>query len=240
MYGIIGYPLLSTFSPGYFKEKFRQLHIDDTYEKFPLEKVEDLKELLKQHSMKGMNVTIPYKQEIIPLLDALDETARAIGAVNTIQFKAGHLIGYNTDAIGFHDSLKPLLKEHHTSALILGTGGASKAVGYVLKQLHIPFQYVSRTSKGNVLAYSHLDEAAIAKHMLIINTTPLGMKPYEGLFPDIPYYSIGTRHLLYDLIYTPPETPFLIKGKAQGATIKNGYEMLIGQAEASWKIWNEA
>ncbi|KAA5537296.1 shikimate dehydrogenase [Taibaiella lutea] len=239
MYGIIGYPLLTTFSPGYFQEKFRQLDIDETYHKFPLKKIDDLKELLKLHpSLKGLNVTIPYKQTVIPFLNALDNTAKQIGAVNTIQFKEGKLIGHNTDTIGFYNSLKPLLDKHHDKALILGTGGASKAVAYALQKLEIQFQFVSREKKEGQLIYADLDNDVIKSHRLIINTTPLGMKPFEGMSPEMPYAAIDSEHLLYDLIYSPAETPFLQQGKIRGATIKNGYEMLIAQAEAAWKIWN--
>jgi shikimate dehydrogenase len=240
MYGIIGYPLLTTFSPGYFKEKFRQLGLDETYDKFPLEKIDDLKEVLKRHPLlKGLNVTIPYKQAVIPFLNGLDDTAKQIGAVNTIKIEKGKLIGYNTDTIGFYNSLKSLLQQQHNQALILGTGGASKAVAYALQQLEIPFQFVSREKKDGQLSYSDLTDAIVASHKLIINTTPLGMKPFEGIYPDIPYSAIDTEHLLYDLIYSPEETPFLKQGKERSASIKNGYEMLTGQAEAAWKIWNE-
>jgi len=241
MYGIIGYPLLTTFSPGYFQEKFRQSGIDETYQKFPLEKIEDLKALMKQQpGLKGLNVTIPYKEAVMPFLDALDDTAKQIGAVNTIKINNGKLTGYNTDVIGFYNSLKPLLQRQHEQALILGTGGASKAVAYALRELNIPFQFVSRNKKEGQLTYSDLDDGIIEAHKLIINTTPLGMKPDESTFPLIPYTAITGAHLLYDLIYAPPETLFLQKGKDRGAGIKNGYEMLTGQAEAAWKIWNEA
>jgi len=238
MYGIIGYPLLTTFSPDYFRKKFELLGIDDTYEKFPLEHIESLKDVLQKHpSLRGLNVTIPYKTAVISLLDVLDDTAKRIGAVNTIKISNGKLTGYNTDTIGFYNSLKPLLQQHHTSALLLGTGGAAKAVAYALDQLKISFQYVSRTKMEGHLSYSDLNESIIASHKLIINTTPLGMKPYEGSMPPIPYAAIDTTHLLYDLIYDPAETPFLIQGKIKGASIKNGYDMLIGQAEAAWNIW---
>jgi shikimate dehydrogenase len=239
MYGIIGYPLLTTFSPDYFKEKFARLNIDATYEKFPLEKIDSFIALIQSNpSLQGLNVTIPHKENVIPFLDALDDTAQKIGAVNTIQFKEGKLIGYNTDTIGFKNSLKPLLKQHHSKALILGTGGSSKAVAYALQELGISYQYVSRKKKDDQLVYSGLNAAIINDHKLIINTTPLGMKPYDSLFPEIPYEYIGKEHLLYDLIYHPAETPFLQKGKASGAAIKNGAEMLIEQAEAAWRIWD--
>lgn len=241
MYGIIGYPLLTTFSPGYFQEKFKQLGIDETYHKFPLEQIDDLIELIKLHpALKGLNVTIPYKQAVIPFLSELDDTSKQIDAVNTIKIIDGKLIGYNTDVIGFYNSIKPLLQKQHNKALVLGTGGASKAVVYALQELKIPFQFVSREEKEGQLIYSDLNAAIIEAHKLIINTTPLGMKPFEDMCPDIPYVAIGSEHLLYDLIYAPEETLFLQKGKENSASIKNGYEMLIGQAEAAWEIWNEA
>lgn len=240
MYGIIGYPLLQTFSPGYFNKKFEAQGIPDTYLKFPLDKIEDLKQVLKEHpDLKGMNVTIPYKQEVIALLDELDDTARQIGAVNTIAILNGKLKGYNTDTIGFLNSLKPLLKPQHTKALILGTGGASKAVAYALEKLNISYRLVSRDIKGVHLSYDDLNEAIMEEHKLIINTTPLGMVPNENLCPDIPHTFISAAHLLYDLIYYPEETLFLRKGKESGAQVKNGYEMLIGQAEAAWEIWQQ-
>lgn len=239
MYGIIGYPLLTTFSPGYFQEKFRQSGVGETYEKFPLMQIEDFKNILQSHpALKGLNVTIPYKQAVIPFLDALDDTAKQVGAVNTIKIIDRKLIGYNTDTIGFYNSLKPLLEKHHNKALILGTGGASKAVAYALQQLNIPYQFVSRKKDKAQLSYTDLTKDIVRSYKLIINTTPLGMKPFEGMLPEIPYDVVGGQHLLFDLIYSPPETPFLAQGKANGAAIKNGYEMLIGQAEAAWTIWN--
>jgi shikimate dehydrogenase len=240
MYGIIGYPLLQTFSPGYFNKKFEEQGIHDTYEKFPLNKIDGLKQVLERHpNLKGMNVTIPYKQAVIALLDELDDTAQQIGAVNTISIKNGRLKGYNTDTIGFTNSLKPLLKPRHNKALILGTGGASKAVAYALKKLNISYQFVSRNKIEGQLSYTDLNKTIIEDHKLIINTTPLGMVPHENALPDIPYAFLSAEHLLYDLIYHPEETLFLKKGKEYGATIKNGYEMLIGQAEAAWEIWQQ-
>jgi len=240
MYGIIGYPLLTTFSPDYFREKFRALQLDDTYEKFPLEKIGDLVPLLERYpGLKGLNVTLPYKQTVIPFLHELDDTARKIGAVNTIHIGSDRrLTGYNTDVTGFRNSLMPLLQPHHNQALILGTGGASKAVAYALQQLRLPFRLVSRADGPGSLSYSELSPGLIGEYTLIINTTPLGMRPYEGMAPELPYEALGSRHLLYDLVYTPPETPFLREGKMRGAAIKNGYDMLTGQAEASWEIWS--
>lgn len=239
MYGIIGYPLLQTFSPGYFNQKFEQLGLPLTYRKFPLAHISELKPLLvREPALQGLNVTIPHKETVIPLLDELDDTARVIGAVNTIRIREGRLKGFNTDTIGFTESLKPLLQPWHTHALVLGTGGASKAVAYSLRRLGIAFTLVSRSTAAGQLTYAEVDKTAMEQHLLIINTTPLGMAPDTGDCPGISYEHIGGRHLLYDLIYNPAETLFLQKGKAQGAQIKNGYEMLIAQAEAAWTIWN--
>jgi shikimate dehydrogenase len=238
MYGIIGYPLLQTFSPGYFNKKFEEEGIHDTYQKFPLDRIDDLRHVLKSHpDLKGLNVTIPYKQAVIALLDELDDTAQQIGAVNTISIKNGKLKGYNTDTIGFINSLKPLLKPQHNKALILGTGGASKAVAYALKNLGISYRFVSRNKEEGQFIYEDLNDEIIKEHKLIINTTPLGMVPQEEECPGIPYEALTAEHLLYDLIYHPEETVFLQKGKAKGTQIKNGYDMLIGQAEAAWEIW---
>lgn len=237
MYGIIGYPLSHSFSPGYFREKFRQLGIDATYDAFPLAAITGLPALLEQHAgLQGLNVTIPYKQSVMAYLDELDATAEAVGAVNCIRIRDGKLKGFNTDTIGFANSLKPLLGKEHNHALILGTGGAAKAVVYALQQLGITYKLVSRT--GGDLRYEDLNRELIESHQLIINTTPLGMYPAVDQAPDLPYSLLGPGHLLYDLVYNPEETLFLQRGKAQGAVIKNGYDMLIGQAEAGWAIWN--
>lgn len=240
MYGIIGFPLLQTFSPGYFQAKFEALGLEEQYLKFPLNHIGELKDILQQHpDLRGLNVTMPYKQQVMPLLDELDDTARAIGAVNTIAVSNGRLKGYNTDVTGFLHSLKPLLAPQHQQALILGTGGASKAVAYALDKLGIAFAFVSRNRHHAKYTYTDLDEALIRSHRLIINTTPLGMTPEEDRFSDIPYAFLSSEHLLYDLIYHPEKTRFLQKGEAQGAQIKNGYDMLIGQAEAAWDIWQQ-
>lgn len=239
MYGIIGYPLLQTFSPGYFNRKFASLGIAETYEKFPLASVGELPGLLAaQPALKGLNVTMPYKQSVMPYLDELDDTARKIGAVNTILVRNGRLKGFNTDTTGFTNSLKPLLPADPLQALVLGTGGASRAVVYSLEQLDIPYVLVSRQPAPGQLSYTDLDQATMAAHWLIVNTTPLGMTPQTEACPDIPYHYLGQEHLLYDLIYHPEETLFLQRGKAQQARIKNGYDMLTGQAEAAWAIWN--
>jgi len=190
----------------------------------------------------GLNVTVPHKQKIIPYLDALDQTARSIGAVNTIFFcRKGDklsLLGYNTDGPGFERSLKEQLQPHHTDALVLGTGGSSKAVEFVLKKLEIDYKMVSRSRGESILAYDQLDRSTVENHTLIINTTPLGMHPNVDNCPDIPYEAITPQHLLFDLIYNPDQTRFLSLGKEQGANIVNGADMLVYQAEASWEIWN--
>jgi len=239
-YGLIGYPILQSFSPGYFNEKFRREGIDAEYSTFPLETIDAFPELLKANpGLCGMNVTIPYKTAVIPFLDALSDDVQEMGAVNCILLKDGKRIGYNTDWVGFHDSLKPLLKSHHKQALILGSGGAAKAVAYALRKLGITYKVVTRgPADGPMLRYSSITPAVLQQYTLIINTTPLGMAPNEGRAPELPYEALTDQHLLYDVIYNPAETKFLQLGKAQGATIKNGIDMLHLQAEGSWKIWN--
>lgn len=238
-YGLIGYPLTHSFSPGWFAKKFATLGIDATYTTFPLTGVEEITTLLKTvPDIKGLNVTIPHKESIIPYLDELDDTAQKIGAVNCIAFDNGKSKGYNTDAAGFKNSLVPLLKHHHTKALVLGTGGASHAVTYVLDVLSIAYKKVSRTATEDTITYDALNNDIVREHTLIINTTPLGMYPHTDAYPPLPYEAISSQHLLYDLIYNPEETRFLTLGKQAGATIKNGMEMLELQAEESWRIWS--
>lgn len=240
-YGIIGYPLSHSFSPAYFKKKFASLNIDSTYEAFPINAISELPDLLYTHpSLCGFNVTTPYKEAVMPYLDEIDPVAAEINAVNCVAIKNGKKKGYNTDALGFEQSLVPLLKHQHTHALILGTGGSSKAVAYALTQLGIFYKKVSRNKKSDCFTYDDLSLEVMAAYKLIINTTPLGMYPNIEAIPPIPYYSIGDQHLLYDLIYNPEETKFLAQGKALGATTKNGFEMLQLQAEASWDIWCQA
>lgn len=239
LFGLIGYPLSHSFSPEYFGKKFAREGIGAVYQAFPLESITHFQKLITDHkSLHGLNVTIPYKQAIIPYLDKLDGAAEAVGAVNCIDIRDGKAKGYNTDITGFQRSLEPLLQAHHNKALILGTGGASLAVAYVLEQLRIPYTKVSRHRSAGILAYEDIDEATISGHPLIINTTPLGMYPEVHTAPALPYTAINPSHMLYDLIYNPTETRFLKLGKEQGATIKNGYEMLVLQADASWDIWN--
>ena len=241
-YGLIGKSLKHSFSKDYFTSKFEKLHIDANYSLCELANIEEIKDVFSKQ-WQGLNVTIPYKEQIIPFLNEVDDLATQIGAVNTIQFskKEGQtfLKGFNTDVIGFETTLKPLLQTHHTRALVLGTGGASKAVTYVLTQLNIPYVYVSREAGLNKLGYDELTSEIISTHTLIINTTPLGMFPDLESYPNIPYNAISEKHLLYDLVYNPVKTQFLLQGEARGATIKNGLEMLMNQAEAAYIIWNQ-
>lgn len=244
LFGLIGYPLGHSFSLPYFTKKFAELKIDAEYRNFPLERIGDFKELVKgEPGLVGLNVTIPYKQEVIPYLDALDPVARSVGAVNTIFFcrKQGRLslLGYNSDVSGFERSLKEHLKDHHKQALVLGTGGSSKAVEFVLTRLGIDYRMVSRSRGELKLAYDELDASIVESHKLIINTTPLGMYPNADTCPPIPYEALGSGHLLFDLVYNPEVTRFLSMGKQQDADIVNGSDMLVYQAEASWEIWNK-
>jgi len=242
--GLIGYPLSHSFSVKYFKEKFSREGISEfEYRNYPIPTVQELKPLIEEkEDLIGLNVTIPHKEAVMPLLDEIDPEAAEIGAVNTIWIKRSsgkiHLKGYNSDAYGFRESLIPLLGASHQNALVLGTGGASKAVTYVLGQLGIAYQYVSRDPAGDQLHYLDLCYAIIKRHTLIINTTPLGTYPDTSAFPNIPYDLITSDHILYDLVYNPPETEFLRLGKQKGASVMNGHEMLILQAEKSWEIWN--
>lgn len=239
-YGLIGYPLTHSFSPSYFNNKFQHEGVDAVYHSFAIPDIEHFTTLLQTHPhLSGLNVTIPYKQSVISYLNELDTVAEVIGAVNCIAITNGNTKGYNTDVIGFEQSLLPLLQPHHTHALVLGTGGASKAVRYVLHKLDIAYQMVSRTKGPANLTYHDLTDELIAAHPIIINTTPQGMYPYVDKAPLIPFTSVGSGHLLYDLIYNPEETLFLRTGKIQGAQTRNGLEMLHLQAEAAWRIWNQ-
>lgn len=242
-YGLIGFPLVHSFSKKYFTEKFENEIIDAEYELYELDDIAKFKDLISKIEICGLNVTIPYKEKVIPYLDELDETASKIAAVNVIQFKRknGSLIlkGYNSDAIGFETSINPFLLPHHTKALILGTGGASKAIVYVLQKLGVDFTFVSRYKRQDCFTYSELNKDITEEHKLIINASPVGTFPHSDECPDIPYQYISSEHLLFDVVYNPSETLFLKKGKAQGANILNGEGMLIGQAVAAWHIWNE-
>ena len=240
-FALVGRNISYSFSRRYFAEKFAKEQIANCeYINFDISTIEELPTLIRSTpTLAGMNVTIPYKEAVLPLLDQQSEALSAIKACNTIKIlPSGKLKGDNTDYIGFRDSLVPYLQPHHNSALILGTGGASKAVAFALSQLGIPFQLVSRESSATAISYDELTKELIESHSLIINTTPLGTFPKTEAFPAIPYQWITSRHLLYDLIYNPERTAFLCKGAAQGATILNGYPMLVLQAEAAWKIWN--
>lgn len=238
-YGIIGKSLSHSFSPKYFNNKFDALGLDARFCTFEIPHIESFTEILATHpALAGLCVTIPYKESIMRYLDEVDAPALKIGAVNCIRFVNGKLKGYNTDIEGFTESLKPLLPEAPVQALVLGSGGASKAVRAGLEQLGIPYTLVSRSAAAGAIGYADLDEEIIAAHRLIINTTPLGTYPDIAACPDIPYQHLSDLHLLYDLVYNPSETLFLQKGKAKGAAIKNGLEMLELQAEANWRLWN--
>lgn len=238
-FGLLGFPLAHSFSPKYFKAKFKELELDDhVYHAIPIASVDGFKYLPKEN-LAGLNVTVPYKESILQYMDEIVAEAKDIQAVNTIVFKEGRLIGYNTDAYGFEQSLVPLLdSEKKYSALILGSGGASKAVRYVLHLLGIDFKIVSRYPKDGAISYRSVDAEVISKHHLIINTTPLGMAPRYKEKPNLPYQAISSDHILFDLVYNPEKTLFLKLGEEQGASIKNGLEMLELQAEKSWEIWN--
>jgi shikimate dehydrogenase len=242
-YGLIGKNLSYSFSKKYFTEKFKNLGLNNySYENFDLQTIEEFPSMLESviDQIQGFNVTIPYKQEIIEYLDEIDEEANSIGAVNTIKIsKEGKLKGYNTDIYGFEHSLKPLLRSHVKNALILGTGGASKAIAFVLEKNNIQFNFVSRIpTKPRTISYDDLTGTIITEHHLIINCTPIGTFPKIESSPEIPYEFMGHKHLLYDLVYNPEVSTFLNKGKARGTNIKNGEEMLRLQADRSWEIWN--
>lgn len=240
LFGLIGMPLTQSFSKNFFTEKFEREHISDAqYELFPLENISALEELLAERAdLRGLNVTIPYKEQVLPFLHLLHDEVKNIGACNCIKIEDGQLTGFNTDAPAFKQSLQALLQPHHNKALILGTGGASKAVEYVLHQLEIEYILVSR-KKGGGLVYEDLCKEIIEDYPLLINATPLGSFPKVDAAPSIPYQYISAKNYLYDLVYNPAKTLFLQKGEERGAIIKNGYEMLVRQAELSWHIWNE-
>ncbi|MES3018964.1 MAG: shikimate dehydrogenase [Bacteroidota bacterium] len=255
-YGLIGYPLAHSFSKKYFSEKFaKEGYEDREYELYPLQNLSDLPGLINDtHDLCGLNVTVPHKIGVMFYLDKIDPAAREIDAVNCIKivnhqpveaFFSGELSsmkvrleGYNTDAFAFEESLKPLLKKHHQKALILGNGGAARAVAYVLNKLDISYKLVSRRAIGKQMQYKQLTASVMKERLLIINTTPLGTSPNIEECPEIPYDLLTSKHLLYDLVYNPEETEFLKRGKEKGAAIKNGLEMLHLQAEKSWEIWN--
>ncbi len=239
-FGLVGKNISYSFSKGYFAQKFKDLNLDgNTYENFDLPKINDFRQLISQNkNLKGLNVTIPYKEVVIPYLDELNAKAKKIGAVNTIKFTEKGLKGYNTDIYGFKKSIRPFLKKYHEKALILGTGGASKAVAFVFDELGIDFKYVSRNPEKNQFGYTDLNRAILSDYTVLVNCTPRGTFPNIMDKPDIPYQLITDRHLLFDLIYNPAKTAFLEEGEIQGASICNGLKMLELQAEKAWEIWN--
>ncbi|MFN9802532.1 MAG: shikimate dehydrogenase family protein [Bacteroidota bacterium] len=238
-FGLIGLPLTHSFSKQFFTEKFEKEQITDCqYENYPLEKIEDLPALLAANrDIVGLNVTIPYKREIMPFLTDVAPAVKKTGACNCIRIDGKKRVGYNTDVIGFHLSLMPHLRVQHQRALILGTGGASAAVEFVLQQIAMPYILVSRNPGTNSIGYDQLNEDLMESHTLIVNTTPLGTFPAVETYPPIPYEYVTDQHFLYDMVYNPAETIFLQRGKEKGATVLNGMDMLIGQANASWDIW---
>ncbi|MEL1254734.1 shikimate dehydrogenase [Flavobacterium sp. DGU38] len=241
-FGLLGRNISYSFSKGYFTEKFKdEVFAGNSYENFDIPEINYFTELVKNNpDLKGLNVTIPYKEQVIPFLDKLSKKATLIGAVNTIKFtKNEKLKGYNTDYYGFKKSLKPLLEPHHKKALILGTGGASKGVAFALDELNIPYTFVSREAKENIINYDLINGTTFDNFQIIINCTPVGTSPNTEACPDLPYDFFTDKHIAYDLIYNPAETQFLKNAKERGAIIKNGYDMLIFQAEKAWKIWNK-
>ncbi|WP_439183470.1 shikimate dehydrogenase family protein [Carboxylicivirga taeanensis] len=242
-FGLIGYPLAQSFSQKYFTEKFEKEGIDARYLNFEMANIDELPAVLNHHAyIAGFSVTIPHKEHVLKYLDEIDETAQKAGACNAIKVtwenKKPKLKGYNTDLIGFKESIKPLLQSHHKKALILGTGGAAKAIAEAFRSMDIDFRFVSRTKSDEHLPYSELNESILSEYTILVNCTPLGMFPNVNECPDIPYGFASDKHLFYDLTYNPATTLFMQKGIDQGATAKNGLEMLHLQAEAAWKIWN--
>lgn len=242
-YGLIGYPLGHSFSIGYFNEKFTNENIDAQYINFEIPSIDNLVEVLSSNpQLRGLNVTIPYKEQVIRYLDSISPEAQAIGAVNVIRVsQKGNqtfLRGFNSDVIGFTKSIEPLLERYHRKALILGTGGAAKAVDYGLKSLGLETQMVSRSRKTGAITYDDVKAETIEEYNVLVNCTPLGLYPNVDLCPTLPYNAMNSRTLLYDLLYNPDETLFMRKGREQGATVKNGLEMLLLQAFASWEFWN--
>ena len=245
-YGLIGYPLGHSFSRKFFTEKFTNEHIDAQYLNFEIPTIEDFTHIIAEHSeLKGLNVTIPYKQQVMQYLDDLSAEARAIGAVNVVRVEHSEngqrkLIGHNSDVIGFVNSIRPLLQLHHKKALILGTGGASKAIHYGLtEKLGLEALFVSRTKKEGLITYDEITADTLKEYEVVVNCTPTGTFPHADECPAIPYEALSSNNLLYDLVYNPEETLFMKRGSQQGATVKNGYEMLILQARAAWEIWNQ-
>ena len=242
LYGLIGHPLTHSFSQQYFTEKFAREHLDDCiFKTFPIPAITELPGILSANSsLKALCVTIPYKEKVLEYVTTLSEEVKQIGAANSIKIFGNNLVAYNTDIIGFEKSFVKWLKTHHTKALILGTGGASKAVQFVLKNLNIEFLIVSRgkVPQGNLINYNMITESIMHEYLIVINCTPAGMWPLVDSCADIPYHSITLNHYVFDLIYRPEKTLFLRKAEEKGATIQNGSDMLIIQAEESWKLWN--
>jgi shikimate dehydrogenase len=241
-FGLLGKNISYSFSKKYFTEKFEQLGLTNLkYLNFDIPEIEEFPFIYYhiEEQFGGVNVTTPYKEEVMRYLDEIEDDAKEIGAVNTIKFTEDHkLVGYNTDVYGFQNSIKPLLKSHHKKALILGTGGASKAIAFALRKLGIEYKFVSRRLMENGFLYSVLNQQIMDEYTIIVNCTPIGTFPNTNESPNIPYDCITEKHLLFDLIYNPEETKFLEQGKQKGASIKNGLEMLELQAEKSWEIWN--
>lgn len=239
-YGIIGYPLEHSFSRAFFTEKFQREHIDAEYVNFEIPSADMLPGIVQANpNLRGLNVTLPHKEAVIPMLNELSDEAKEIGAVNVIRVRDGRLKGFNSDIIGFMDSIRPLLKPWHQHALVLGTGGASRAIRVGLQRLGIEWTYVSRTPALGRLTYADLTSDLMEHYQVIVNCSPVGMFPRVDACPDIPYQLLTGRHLLYDLVYNPQETLFLKRGAEHGAAVKNGLEMLHLQALASWRFWNE-
>ncbi len=244
LYGLIGKVLGHSFSQGYFNQKFESEHINARYINFEIADIGEFNELLAEYpALRGLNVTIPYKEQVIGYMDEMDPTAERIGAVNVIKFigrgASLRLKGFNSDVIGFSDSIRPLLNADRRKALVLGTGGASKAIAVGLTDLGVDVQLVSRSARENVITYADLTPEIIADRKVIVNTTPLGMYPHVDQAPDIPYEELTPKHLCYDLIYNPDTTLFMKRSAEFGAETKNGLEMLLLQAFASWQIWNQ-
>jgi len=240
-FGLIGYPLSHSFSKKFFTEKFeKEKLIDCKYETYPITLISQLPALIDNNPyLEGLNITIPYKEQVLPFLFQQSEVVRKVKACNCIKIKNGNLFGFNTDVAGFEISLQKQLNPHHHQALILGTGGAGKAVEFVLEKLNIKYKYVSRKASSQNFSYEQLTALVLKDYTLIINTTPLGMYPNVAEYPPIPYECLTKKHYLFDVIYNPDKTLFLKKGEEHGAIIQNGLDMLIIQAEESWKIWNE-
>lgn len=243
LFGLIGYPLGHSFSKQYFTDKFEKENITGcTFEAFPIASIDEFPQLLKENpALRGLSVTIPYKEQVLRFIDELSPEVKAIGATNSIKIAEGKLTAYNTDIAGFEKSFVKLLQPHHKKALVLGTGGASKAVQYVLHKLGIDFLTVTRNKEGKPghITYHDIDEAVMKEYLVVINCSPAGMYPNDAIAPAIPYDLISKDHYLYDLVYKPAETLFLKNGKERGAVTENGYEMLLLQAEESWRIWTQ-